>query len=154
MACFKDFSQPINCSLWKNPNKTNHREFKHVPWKANGLPWGDQAVVLDDYCRSLPTECFSSLALLQYQKLAGFNILLSFLLLLIKLLLYFFSCTIPFFSSYMTAKYLSCSMNEQVHSWQSTSLDNGLYIFTAITMMTTVPEEDYNTMYLLCIYCI
>lgn len=90
MACFKDFSQPINCSLWKNPNKTNHREFKHLPWKANGLPWGDQAVVPDDYCRSLPTECFSSLALLQYHKLAGFNILLSFLLLLIKLLLYFF----------------------------------------------------------------
>lgn len=90
MACFKDFSQPINCSLRKNPNKTNHREFKHLPRKANGLPWGDQAVVLDDYCRSLPTECFSSLALLQYHKLTGFNILLSILLLLIKLLLYFF----------------------------------------------------------------
>lgn len=35
-------------------------------------------------------------------------------------------------------------MNEQVHPWQYTSLDNGLHIFAAMTMMT-IPEEDYKT---------
>lgn len=36
-------------------------------------------------------------------------------------------------------------MNEQVSPWECTSLDNGFYIFSVMTMMTTIPEEDYKT---------
>lgn len=86
-------------STKKSQNKTNHREFKHLPWKANSHPWSDQAVGLGYYCRSLSTEHFSSLALLYYQKLSGFNISFYFSLLLVKFPSFIlFSCTIPFFS--------------------------------------------------------